>query len=103
MRLIRVLAGDFPKATVAYNDSFIVFNRKTKIYLIDIESYNEKSGEVIEVYLFDGRRLLIEQNDRFIKTLRTALFNEPQDLEVRRQNWLQGKDQILQRLNKKIL
>jgi len=89
MRLIRVLAGDFPKATVAYNDSFIVFNRKTKIYLIDIESYNEKSGEVIEVYLFDGRRLLIEQNDRFIKTLRTALFNEPQDLEVRRQNWLQ--------------
>ena len=77
MRLIRVLAGDFPKATVAYNDSFIVFNRKTKIYLIDIESYNEKSGEVIEVYLFDGRRLLIEQNDRFETFAKFLSFQQP--------------------------
>ncbi|WP_156496274.1 hypothetical protein [Eikenella sp. NML03-A-027] len=89
MRLIKVLAGDFPKAPAAYNDSFIVFNRKTKIYLIDIESYSEESGGVIEIHLFDGRRLLIEQNEAFIKTLRTALFDEPQDLEVRRQNWIQ--------------
>jgi len=79
-RLIKVLAGDFPKSPAAYNDKFIAFNMKTKIYLIDIESYSEESGGVIEIHLFDGRRLLIEQNDAFIKTLRTALFDEPQDL-----------------------
>ena len=88
-RLIKVLAGDFPKSPAAYNDKFIAFNMKTKIYLIDIESYSEESGGVIEIHLFDGRRLLIEQNDAFIKTLRTALFDEPQDLEVRRLNWIQ--------------
>ena len=74
-RLIKVLAGDFPKSPAAYNDKFIAFNMKTKIYLIDIESYSEESGGVIEIHLFDGMRLLIEQNDAFIKTLRTALFD----------------------------
>ena len=89
IRSIKVLAGDFPKSPAVYNDSSIVFNRKTKVYLIDIESYSEESGGVIEIRLFDGRRLLIEQNEAFIKTLRTALFDEPQDLEIRRQNWQQ--------------
>lgn len=87
MAKIEVLAGDFPKGKADFNQVCITFRKAGRVYYIDVESYNEESGGVIELHLFDGRRILIAKNDVFVRMLKTALFDEPQDIEIRRQRW----------------
>lgn len=93
MAKFKVLAGDFPKGNADFNDVCMMFPRSGslpgKVYFIDVESYSVQDGGVIELQLFNGLRLLIEQNDAFLKTIKTALFDQPQDIELRRQQWQQ--------------
>ena len=87
MAKIEVLAGDFPKGKADFNHVFIDFRKAGKVYYIDVESYNEESGGLLELSLFNGKRILVANNPAFLRTLKTALFDEPQDIEVRRQRW----------------
>ena len=93
MAKFKVLAGDFPKGNADFNDVCMIFQRSgrlpSKVYFIDVESYSVQDGGVIELQLFNGLRLLIERNDAFLKTIKTALFDQPQDIELRRQQWQQ--------------
>ena len=87
MAKVEILAGDFPKGKADFNQVCITFRKAGRVYYIDVESYNEESGGVIEIHLFDGRRILVAKNNVFVRMLKTALFDEPQDIEVRRQKW----------------
>lgn len=92
MAKVKVLAGDYPKGAVDFDAVSIIF-RKTQnnlpkqLYYIDVETYAEGNDGTLELRTFGGHRILLERNPAFLKVLKVALFDEPQDPSVRRQRW----------------
>lgn len=89
MAYINILAGDFHKGKAVLKKDCIVLSRGGKVALLDIAGYEVQDGGVIEVVFFDGRRMLVEKNDAFLKAVKVALYNEPQNPEERRQQYNQ--------------
>lgn len=91
MAKLVILAGDYPKGRADFDSVGITFLRSGKLpkkaYLIDIENYVEDGNGTVEIHFFDGRKVLVEHNKAFMKALKAAMFNEPSDIEVRRQRW----------------
>lgn len=104
MAYINILAGSFQSCKARFDKNFITIPKIGKIALLDIQSYEVTDGDVIEIKLFDGRKMLIEKSDSFLKTIKTALYNEPENDEERTKLYHQRKieDKIKTERKKKI-
>ena len=104
MAYINILAGSFQSCKARFDKNFITIPKIGKIALLDIQCYEVTDGDVIEIKLFDGRKMLIEKSDSFLKTIKTALYNEPENDEERTKLYHQRKieDKIKTERKKKI-